>query len=219
MPVEQLRRDVLIKQALGFDDAYWRRAARELNVRWKAIPPLEDMSNLEQLIRRQPMTERLLADKGPDFDELPPEGKRLKRTYVWPFQLHASIGPSCAVADYQPGHSRIWSGSQNPHMLRVHLSQLLDEDEAAALERVEGVEGEGRGFDVELGEHLGTSGGAKAANVDPVKRDVGASGRRNRVAGRVVAAERDHGKHGQHSGHRRRSRHLGNRQARHPVCV
>lgn len=106
------------------------RAARELKVRWKAIPPLEDMSNLEQLIRRQPMTERLLADKGPGFDELPPEGKRLKRSYVWPFQLHASIGPSCAVADYQPGHSRIWSGSQNPHMLRVHLSQLLDEDEA-----------------------------------------------------------------------------------------
>lgn len=88
------------------------------------------MSNLEQLIRRQPMTERLLTDTGPGFDELPPEGKRLKRSYVWPFQLHASIGPSCALADYKPGHSRIWSGTQNPHMLRVHLSQLLDEDEA-----------------------------------------------------------------------------------------
>lgn len=106
------------------------RAARELKLRWKAIPPLEDMSDLEQLIRRQPKTERLLADSGPDFDELPAEGKRLKRSYIWPFQLHASIGPSCAVADYQQGHSLIWSGTQNPHMLRVHLSQLLDEDEA-----------------------------------------------------------------------------------------
>lgn len=105
------------------------RAAKELKVRWKPIPALADMSDVEQAIRRQPMTERVLCDTRADHPVLPPEGKRLKRTYVWPYQLHASIGPSCAVAHYQPGHSRVWSGSQNPHMLRVHLSQLLDEDE------------------------------------------------------------------------------------------
>lgn len=105
------------------------RAARELKVRWKPIPALVDLSDAEQAIRRQPMTERVLRDTRSDHPDLPPEGARLKRTYVWPYQLHASIGPSCAVADYQPGHSRVWSGTQNPHMLRVHLSQLLDEDE------------------------------------------------------------------------------------------
>ena len=28
----------------------------------------------------------------------------MARTYVWPYQMHGSIGPSCAVADYQEGH-------------------------------------------------------------------------------------------------------------------
>lgn len=105
------------------------RAARELKVRWKPIPALADLSDPEQAIRRQPMAERVLRDTRSDHPDLPPEGASLKRTYVWPYQLHASIGPSCAVADYQPGHSRVWSGTQNPHMLRVHLSQLLGEDE------------------------------------------------------------------------------------------
>jgi nicotinate dehydrogenase subunit B len=39
--------------------------------------------------------------------------------------MHGSIGPSCAVADYQDGHIRVWSGTQNPHILRADLALLL----------------------------------------------------------------------------------------------
>src|SRR5437762_9200493 len=49
----------------------------------------------------------------------------MHRTYVWPYQMHGSIGPSCAVADYQEGHVRLWSGTQNPHILRADLALLL----------------------------------------------------------------------------------------------
>jgi len=106
------------------------RAARELKITWKSVAPLEDLQDLAAAIRRQPMSERILQDNRSEHPELPPARADIKRTYVWPYQMHASIGPSCAVADYQPGHVRVWSGSQNPHMLRVHLSQLSGLDEA-----------------------------------------------------------------------------------------
>lgn len=106
------------------------RAARELKVTWKPVAPLEDLQDLEAAIRRQAMSERILQDNRSDHSDLPDARVDIKRTYVWPYQMHASIGPSCAVADYQPGHVRVWSGSQNPHMLRVHLSQLSGLDEA-----------------------------------------------------------------------------------------
>lgn len=106
------------------------RAARELKVTWKPVAPLEDLQDLEAAIRRQAMSERILQDNRSDHSDLPEARVDIKRTYVWPYQMHASIGPSCAVADYQPGHVRVWSGSQNPHMLRVHLSQLSGLDEA-----------------------------------------------------------------------------------------
>jgi len=106
------------------------RAARELKVTWKPVAPLEDLQDLEAAIRRQAKSERILQDNRSDHSDLPDARVDIKRTYVWPYQMHASIGPSCAVADYQPGHVRVWSGSQNSHMLRVHLSQLIGLDEA-----------------------------------------------------------------------------------------
>ena len=39
--------------------------------------------------------------------------------------MHASIGPSCAVADFREDQVRVWSGTQNPHMLRGDLALLL----------------------------------------------------------------------------------------------
>ncbi len=54
----------------------------------------------------------------------------MPRTYVWPYQMHASIGPSCAVADYQDEQTRVWSGTQNPHHLRTELARLIHRREA-----------------------------------------------------------------------------------------
>jgi nicotinate dehydrogenase subunit B len=57
--------------------------------------------------------------------------QHLQRTYVWPYQLHASIGPSCAVAHWQPPQEngspiqlRVWAGTQNPHALRADIALL-----------------------------------------------------------------------------------------------
>ncbi len=56
--------------------------------------------------------------------------KPMPRTYVWPYQMHASLGPSCAVADWRDGQIRVWSGTQNPHVLRADLALLVERPES-----------------------------------------------------------------------------------------
>jgi CO/xanthine dehydrogenase Mo-binding subunit len=52
--------------------------------------------------------------------------KRLSATYFWPNQSHASLGPSCAVADVRDGGTTtIWTSSQVSHGLRGTLSRVF----------------------------------------------------------------------------------------------
>ncbi len=105
------------------------KAAAQLKVAWKPTPTLPDLKDVATALRANPSTPRTLADKG-DVDAAIAAAKPMPRTYVWPYQMHASIGPSCAVADYREGNIRVWSGTQNPHMLRADLSLLAEKPEA-----------------------------------------------------------------------------------------
>ncbi|CAN7779974.1 molybdopterin-dependent oxidoreductase [Variovorax sp. LjRoot84] len=105
------------------------QAARELLVTWKPWPGMPDLAGegkIAQAIRSNPATQRRLVDEG-DVDGILSAGQPMRRTYLWPYQLHASIGPSCAVAHWQPderSHLRVWAGTQNPHVLRADLAML-----------------------------------------------------------------------------------------------
>ena len=128
------------------------QALRELKVHWKPwpgmpdLPDLSDAGHVQQALRNNPSTTRRLVDEG-DVDaalaQAQASGRAMPRSYVWPYQMHASIGPSCAVADWQGGtgeghasasprtadqvaaHITVWAGTQNPHVLRFDLSRLL----------------------------------------------------------------------------------------------
>ncbi|MCR3763569.1 molybdopterin-dependent oxidoreductase, partial [Pseudomonas aeruginosa] len=106
------------------------RAARQLEVRWKdwqGLPPL-DPDRLEESLRQHPKKPRTLQDS-PGLDQhLAGVARPLSATYVWPYQLHASIGPSCALAEVDARRVRVWSGTQNPHDLRTDLARLLRRD-------------------------------------------------------------------------------------------
>ena len=67
----------------------------------------------------------MLIDKGDVDAAIAAADKPMQRTYVWPYQMHGSIGPSCAVADVRDDGVRVWSGTQNPHHLRADLAILL----------------------------------------------------------------------------------------------
>ncbi|WP_425468722.1 molybdopterin cofactor-binding domain-containing protein [Pigmentiphaga aceris] len=101
------------------------RAARQLKLRWAPIPPAPDLSDLAQALRTAPSTLRPLTEQG-NVDAALADGTELACDYLWPYQMHASIGPSCAVADYRDDGLTVWAGTQNPHMLRIDLKRLLD---------------------------------------------------------------------------------------------
>jgi nicotinate dehydrogenase subunit B len=106
------------------------KAAAQLKVTWKPVPTLPDLKDIETALRANPSTPRTLIDKGNVDAALSGAAKPMSRTYIWPYQMHASIGPSCAVADYQEDLTRVWSGTQNPHHLRTELARLIHRREA-----------------------------------------------------------------------------------------
>ena len=77
------------------------KAAAQLKVTWKPAPTLPDLKDIETALRANPSTPRTLIDKGDVDAAIAGAAKPMQRTYIWPYQMHASIGPSCAVADYQ----------------------------------------------------------------------------------------------------------------------
>ncbi len=106
------------------------QAARELHATWRpwpGMPALADDGQVADAIRANPATQRCLVDEGDVDAALAGAGAPIRRTYLWPYQLHASIGPSCAVAHWQPDQQarlRVWAGTQNPHVLRADLAKL-----------------------------------------------------------------------------------------------
>jgi nicotinate dehydrogenase subunit B len=102
------------------------KAAVQLKLSWKSSPTLPDLDDLQTALRANPATPRTLIDKGNVAAAIAGAAKPMQRTYVWPYQMHASIGPSCAVAEYGEDRIRVWSGTQNPHALRADLALLID---------------------------------------------------------------------------------------------
>ena len=101
------------------------RAARELKVEWQTATPLPAMSELADTLRKIPSNDRSAGSAGDVDTAFSTAAKILSATYHWPYQLHASIGPSCAVADVKNGSVTIWSSTQGAHQLRATIAQLL----------------------------------------------------------------------------------------------
>jgi nicotinate dehydrogenase subunit B len=107
------------------------RAMRELKVSWKPWPGMPQLGDLGRAIRANPATRRVLVEQGDVAGAIAGAAQTLQREYVWPYQLHASIGPSCALADWHDDAMTVWTGSQNPHVLRADLAQLTGLAEVA----------------------------------------------------------------------------------------
>ena len=108
------------------------QAMHDLVVHWKPWPGMPDVQDAADAIRRNPRTTRELVNEGDVDGALSQASHLLQREYVWPYQMHASIGPSCAVAWWLQGTDaqspqvqlRVWAGTQNPHVLRADLALL-----------------------------------------------------------------------------------------------
>jgi nicotinate dehydrogenase subunit B len=115
--------------------------ARQLKATWQTPPTLPEPSALFDFLRASPADDRVMLDRGDVDAALPQAAKTLAATYTVPYQLHASIGPSCAVADVQPDSITVYSATQGVYPLQAALAQLIGVD--AGQVRVVFVEGSG----------------------------------------------------------------------------
>lgn len=108
-------------------------AMQALKVRWKPWPGLPDVTDIKSALSNNPAQAREVVNEGDAAGVIGTAADGISRTYLWPYQMHASLGPSCAVADWRgqdarseqdPFALRVWAGTQNPHVLRADLVRL-----------------------------------------------------------------------------------------------
>jgi nicotinate dehydrogenase subunit B len=100
-------------------------AARQLAVRWNDGPELPAQKDFFEHLQRQPSKDTLSVDSGDVERTLAAAGNILRARYTYPYQMHGSVGASCAVADVKAGHATIWSATQSAHPTRSIVAELL----------------------------------------------------------------------------------------------
>jgi nicotinate dehydrogenase subunit B len=101
------------------------RAAKALKVEWSAAASLPTIDNLYETLIKTPATDRVVTDAADVAAAIAGAAKMVKAQYRWPFQMHASIGASCAVADVRRDAATIYSSTQGAHTLKSALAQVL----------------------------------------------------------------------------------------------
>jgi CO/xanthine dehydrogenase Mo-binding subunit len=109
-------------------DSEWAaiRAARALKTTWTEPANLPGSDQLYAAVRRTAVAhEEVLASRGDADGKLAGAGKLLRASYEWPAQSHASLGPSCAIADVRTDGATIWTASQATHKFRPVFARFL----------------------------------------------------------------------------------------------
>ncbi len=102
------------------------QAAKQLKVKWQETTIYPAMPDLFTTLRDQPTEESLLVEKGDFQKAFAGASKQLHSIYYQPFHAHASIGPSCALADVKGDQVTVWASTPGPYPLSGALAQLLD---------------------------------------------------------------------------------------------
>ena len=103
------------------------RAAQALKATWGPGRALPESSTLQQWTRAgMPERDQRVVDKGDPEVALRTAASTVVATYFWPYQAHASLGPSCAVADVRPdGTATVWSAAQGGQGLKQTLAKVF----------------------------------------------------------------------------------------------
>jgi nicotinate dehydrogenase subunit B len=101
------------------------QAAGKLKAVWNPGPGLPAQDRFYEYLRRQPSRDALNVDSGDVEEKLAQAATLKKATYLHPYQMHGSIGTSCAVADVKDSGATIWSSSQAVFGLRSATAALL----------------------------------------------------------------------------------------------
>ncbi len=100
-------------------------AARQLKVRWNtgiSLPPQQTFFNS---LRQRPSRDSLVVDSKDVDEQLAKTHSVVHATYFYPYQMHGSVGTSCAVADVKPWGATVWSATQSVYPTRSVIARLL----------------------------------------------------------------------------------------------
>ena len=101
------------------------QAAETLRVTWDAGATLPPQREIYQWLRKQPSSDSLLVDSGDVDATLASAASTLRATYLHPYQMHGSLGTSCAVADVRADRATLWSATQSAYPTRNTTASLL----------------------------------------------------------------------------------------------
>ena len=90
---------------------------------WHAAPALPEPGEISAVLPALPSTRSITSAKqiaGPDAVVTWREA-----IYSKPYIAHASIGLSCALAEFKDGKLTVWSHTQGPHHLRAQVARVL----------------------------------------------------------------------------------------------
>jgi nicotinate dehydrogenase subunit B len=106
------------------EQAIGAREALKKSARWKeaaSLPPSGD-ALYPHLMKAAVEAETVVDKPSPSAGEAV---KTLEALYVRPYQAHASMGPSCAVAQWREGKLVVWTHSQGVFPLRAELAKVF----------------------------------------------------------------------------------------------
>ena len=104
---------------------------------WAAGEALPDENWLTEWLKAQP-TETSVIDQRTAAAPAPTQ-RTVRRNYTRPYLAHASIAPSCAIAQWSDDRVRVWTHSQGVYFLRSDLAIVLQlPQEHITVEHMEG---------------------------------------------------------------------------------
>ena len=103
-----------------------QQAARRLVCKWQPGPALPPQDAFFEHMQRQPSHDELSVDSGDVVHVLATAHRVLRARYIYPYQMHGSLGPSCAVADVKAEGATVWSPTQSVYPTRNCIATLLN---------------------------------------------------------------------------------------------
>jgi CO/xanthine dehydrogenase Mo-binding subunit len=101
-------------------------AATKLKVTWSKGTGLPAQAEFPDHLRSQKLTRDTLLVDSKDVDQRLSEAATVvKATYFHPYQMHGSVGSSCAVADVQGEKATLWSATQAVWYQRSSAAMVL----------------------------------------------------------------------------------------------
>jgi CO/xanthine dehydrogenase Mo-binding subunit len=102
-----------------------RQAASKLKIAWTGGAGLPSQRDFYDYLRKQPSRDAFVVNSKDVDEKLAKAASVVKATYLHPYQMHASMGTSCAVADVQASKATVWSPTQSAYPTRSGVAMLL----------------------------------------------------------------------------------------------